>query len=145
MKRIGHLFECVVEPDNLRLAFVKASRGKRHRADQMAFQRNLEVELTRLREGLLAGDYPVGRYKRFTIWEPKEREICAAAFGERVLHHALMNVCEPYFDKWLNMVMTDAQLAEAAKPEELTEAVLRSIEGFGEARMKKYAEALLKV
>ena len=101
MKRIGHLFECVVEPENLRLAFVKASRGKRQRADQMAFQRNLDEELHRLREGLLAGDYPIGNYRRFTIWEPKEREICAASFGERVLHHALMNVCEPYFDRWL--------------------------------------------
>ena len=101
MKRIGHLFECVVEPDNLRLAFIKASRGKRQRADQMAFQRNLDEELHHLREGLLAGDYPVGNYSRFTIWEPKEREICAASFGERVLHHALMNVCEPYFDRWL--------------------------------------------
>lgn len=101
MKRIGHLFERVVDPDNLRLAFVKASRGKRHRADQMRFQQNLNAELLRLREGLLAGDYPVGEYRCFTIWEPKEREICAAPFGERVLHHALMNVCEPYFDSWL--------------------------------------------
>ena len=101
MKRISHLFERVVEPDNLRLAYVKASRGKRQRADQMAFQRNLDEELFRLREGLLAGDYPIGNYRRFTIWEPKEREICAASFGERVLHHALMNVCEPYFDRWL--------------------------------------------
>ena len=67
----------------------------------MAFQRNLDEELHRLREGLLAGDYPIGNYRRFTIWEPKEREICAASFGERVLHHALMNVCEPYFDRWL--------------------------------------------
>ena len=42
------------------------------------------------------------------------------------------------------MVMTDAQLAEAAKPELLTESVLRSIEGFGEARFKKYAVKLLE-
>ena len=101
MKRIGHLFERIVEPDNLRLAFIKASRGKRQRDAQVLFQRNLDCELHKLREGLLAGDYPIGDYRRFTIWEPKEREICAASFGERVLHHALMNVCEPYFDSWL--------------------------------------------
>lgn len=41
------------------------------------------------------------------------------------------------------MVMTDAQLAEAAKPEVLTESHLRSIEGFGEARVKKYAQRLI--
>ena len=59
------------------------------------------MELARLRDGLITGDYPVGDYRRFTIHDPKEREICAASFGERVLHHALMNVCEPFFDKWL--------------------------------------------
>lgn len=41
------------------------------------------------------------------------------------------------------MVMTDAQLAEAAKPDELTESHLRSIEGWGEARVKKYAQRLM--
>jgi RNA-directed DNA polymerase len=83
------------------LAFWKASRSKRHRPDQRAFAKNLEKEIQHLRDGLLAGDYPVGVYTRFTIYDPKEREICAATFPERVLHHALMNVCEPHFDKWL--------------------------------------------
>ncbi len=101
MKRIGHLFERVVDPDNLRLAFWKASRGKRFRDDQRRYQRILDEEIIRLRDGLLSGDYPLGKFKRFTIYDPKEREICAVPFGERVLHHALMNVCEPYFDKWL--------------------------------------------
>jgi RNA-directed DNA polymerase len=101
MKRVGKLFEQVVEPENLRLAFWKASRGKRHRQDQRDFAANLSAELERMRAGLLAGDYPVGNYTRFTIYDPKEREICAASFSERVLHHALMNVCEPHFEKWL--------------------------------------------
>ena len=101
MKRVGHLFEKVIEPDNLRLAFWKASRGKRCRGDQRHFQQNLDRELARLREGLIAGNYPIGDFRRFTIYDPKEREICAASFGERVLHHALLNVCEPFFDKWL--------------------------------------------
>ena len=41
------------------------------------------------------------------------------------------------------MVMTDSQLAEAAKPDALTLDVLRRIEGFGEMRIKKYGERLL--
>jgi RNA-directed DNA polymerase len=101
MKRIGNIFEQVIEPENLRLAFWKASRSKRHRPDQRAFADNLDVEVRRMREGLVRGEFPVGNYTRFMIYDPKEREICAAAFPERVLHHALMNVCEPYFEKWL--------------------------------------------
>ena len=95
------MFERVIDPDNLRLAVWKASRGKRMRDDQRRFQANLDEELARLRDELITGDYPIGNFRRFTIYDPKEREICAATFGERVLHHSLMNVCEPYFDKWL--------------------------------------------
>ena len=101
MKRVGNIFGAVVERDNLRDAFLKASRGKRSRLDQRRYAENLDVELERLREGLLNVDYPVGGYSRFMIYDPKEREICVAPFGERVLHHALMNVCEPFFDRWL--------------------------------------------
>lgn len=41
------------------------------------------------------------------------------------------------------MVMTDAQMAEASKAEVLDESILRKIDGFGEARIKKYSERLL--
>ena len=101
MKRVGGIFEAVAEPSNLELAFWKASRGKCARADQREFAANLGEELAKLRAGLLDGTYPVGEYRRFTVYEPKERVICAAAFRERVLHHALMNVLEPWIEKWL--------------------------------------------
>ena len=101
MKRIGCIFDKVVEYDNLRLAFFRASRGKRCRDDQIRFGMNLDRELDILRRGLVDCDYPIGEFKRFTIYDPKEREICAATFAERVLQHSLMNVCEQYFDSWL--------------------------------------------
>lgn len=101
MKRVGNIFDVVADHENLLLAFWKASRGKRSRPDQMAYAGNLERNIDVLRVGLLCGDYPVGDYNKFIVHEPKERVICAAAFRERVLHHALMNVCELYFEKWL--------------------------------------------
>ena len=52
MKRIGRIFERIIEPDNLRLAFWKASRGKRLRPDQREWQENLEGRIAELREGL---------------------------------------------------------------------------------------------
>lgn len=101
MKRIGGLMPRILDVENLKLAFWKASRSKRHRADQREYQSNLDDEIALLSQGLRSGRYPVGVYRRFTIYEPKERNICAAAFRERVLHHALMNVCGPLFEKWL--------------------------------------------
>ncbi len=101
MKRVGNIFDAVVERDNLRDAFLKASRGKRHHADQRQYAANLSQEIERLRRGLLNLDFPIGNYAHFMIYDPKEREISVAPFAERVLHHALMNVCEPYIDRWL--------------------------------------------
>ncbi|GHT32987.1 hypothetical protein FACS189415_2290 [Bacteroidia bacterium] len=49
---------------------------------------------------MLHGNIQVGDYHYFTIFDPKERIICAAAFGERVMHHALMNVCHPNFEQY---------------------------------------------
>ena len=62
---------------------------------------HLDENLSLLREQIISGKVDVGHYHYFTIHDPKERMICAASFPERVLHHALMNICHPYFDRTL--------------------------------------------
>ena len=62
MRRVGGLFDAVVERENLLLAFWKASRGKSARPDRQAYAANLEAETEALRAGLLDGSYPVGNY-----------------------------------------------------------------------------------
>ena len=99
MKRVGGLMPLIAEPDNLREAFLKAARGKHGKADCRTFQSRLDENLETLRQELLAGEVRVGDYHRFTIFGPKERTICAASFGQRVLHHAVMAVCEPVLER----------------------------------------------
>lgn len=101
MKRTGYLIERIAEQGNLYEAFSKASKGKRRKADVIAFGRDLSRNLRDLSNDILIGDVKVGNYSYFTITDPKVRTICAAAFSERVLHHAIMNVCHPYFDRTL--------------------------------------------
>ena len=101
MKRAGGLWEKICEPENLRLAFWKAAKGKREREGVRHFAENLDTEIAAMRAGLLAGDFPVGRFTQFKVFEPKERTIHAAGFPERVLHHAIFNVCEPVFERGL--------------------------------------------
>jgi RNA-directed DNA polymerase len=101
MKRANNLLPLIEDMDNLRLAFWKAGKGKRHAAAVLAYQENLEENLRELQRQIQAGSVAVGDYRYFLIHEPKEREICAGAFREQVLHHALMNVCHAYFDKKL--------------------------------------------
>lgn len=101
MKRAGRLLERIAERDNLRLAVHRALRGKRDRSDAREFVANLESNLQQMARQLQQGDFPVGRYTRFAIHDPKERIITAPCFAERVLHHAIMNVCEPLFERFL--------------------------------------------
>lgn len=99
MKRHGQLMEAIADPANLRLAFWKAAKSKRAKADCRAFQDRLDENVASLQAELLSGSVAVGEYHTFTIYDPKERTICAASFRERVLHHALMNVCEPVLER----------------------------------------------
>lgn len=99
MQRVNHLLPQIADPENLREAFLKAARGKRGKAEVLRFAEDLDQNLSGMRSGLLRGDFPVGVFHSFTIRDPKERVIHAAAFAERVLHHAIMNVCEPVFEK----------------------------------------------
>ena len=101
MRRAGQLFDQIVDRGNLRLAYWKAARGKRDRTETRDFEAELEPRLQEMRSGLLAGTFPVGRFQQFVIHDPKERVITAPCFEERVLHHAIMNVCEPVFERRL--------------------------------------------
>ena len=100
MKRTGNLISLIADPDNMRLAFWKAQKGKTGNKDVNLFRKNLDRNLIKLRQQVISGDIEVGNYHYFTIYDPKERQICAASFPERVLHHALMNVCHPVFERY---------------------------------------------
>ncbi|MCC7222418.1 MAG: RNA-directed DNA polymerase [Chitinophagales bacterium] len=99
MKRVGNLIEKIADIDNLRLAFWKAKRGKSDSSSVVQFQAHWNEQLLVLREQLLLGKVVVGRYHYFVIYDPKKRKICAADFGERVLHNALMNICHDVFER----------------------------------------------
>lgn len=99
MKRVGCLFEKITDLENLYLAFYKAAKGKAGTKGVLQFQKNLSVNLLVLQKKLVNKDLKFGNYHYFTIYDPKIRKICAAPFPERVLHHAIMNICHDSFEK----------------------------------------------
>lgn len=101
MRKANYLLPLVADPDNLRFASWKAAKGKRYTGAVLNYQENLEENIQLLREQIISGRVEVGDYRYFKVYEPKERQICASAFREQVLHHALMNVCHDYFDRAL--------------------------------------------
>jgi hypothetical protein len=101
VKRVNGLFDRIIAFENLENAFERASTGKRNRPEVVTFGRDLQVNLRRISAELCDGTMPLGRFNQFVIHDPKRRIITAPCFAERVVHHAIMNVCEPVFDRWL--------------------------------------------
>ncbi len=99
MKRVGFLTEKIADKDNLLLAFYKAKRGKQYKKEVISFGNNLDYNISKLHDEIIKGEVSVGKYHCFTITDPKKRNIYAASFDERVLHHAIMNVCHEYFER----------------------------------------------
>jgi RNA-directed DNA polymerase len=100
MRKTGNLLPRIAALDNLYLAYWKAKRGKEHKPEVFAFGQNLKANLLALQTGLFSGTLKIGDYHYFTIYDPKERLICASSFRERVLQHALMNICHDTFEKF---------------------------------------------
>lgn len=101
MKRAGNLIQKISCFDNLQLAYYKAKKGKEAKTEIINYAKNLNINLKILQKQIETGNVDVGNYHFFTIYEPKKREIVASSFQERVLHHAIMNICYPYFEKYL--------------------------------------------
>ncbi len=86
-------------PENLYRAYRQCRRRKRKTANAMAFERDLEANLLALREELNSGDYMPGRSLAFLVERPKRREIFAADFRDRVVHHLLVGHLEPAWER----------------------------------------------
>ncbi len=99
MKKQTTEWQKLVSFNNLYTAWRKARKGKARRTDVMLFELDLEPNLLQLQQALKTGDYRPGDYRTFTIYERKAREISAAPFRDRVVHHALMNIVEPLMDR----------------------------------------------
>jgi RNA-directed DNA polymerase len=99
MKRKKWLYDEFCSWDNIYLAARKARQRKRSKPDVQRFEYDLEENLMQIQSEFKEESYRPGKYKRFTVTEPKERDICAAPYKDRVVHHALINIIEPIWEK----------------------------------------------
>ncbi|WP_454826076.1 RNA-directed DNA polymerase [Paraburkholderia xenovorans] len=80
-------------------AYFDCRRTKRNSASALTFEANLERNLRRLYDELVDGSYVPGRSICFVITRPKAREVWAAEFRDRIVHHLLYNRIGPRFEK----------------------------------------------
>ncbi len=68
-------------------AYIKARQHKACTADQQEFELNMEEELVGLADVLYTHSYRPSPSVCFVIRDPKQREVFAASFRDRVVHH----------------------------------------------------------
>lgn len=80
-------------------AYFDARRNKRNTINALAFEINYERKLFELYEELKNETYQVGPSICFIILKPVKREVFAADFRDRVVHHLIYNYISPIFEK----------------------------------------------
>ncbi|MDP2930348.1 MAG: reverse transcriptase/maturase family protein [bacterium] len=98
MRKMRDIYSRIISKENLYHSAYMAAKGRRYRDTTADFNFYLEEEIDRLHKELSAKTYRHGKYRLFTIYEPKERKIAAAPFRDRVVHHAVHDIIEPVID-----------------------------------------------
>lgn len=78
-------------------AYFDCRRAKRNTVSALTFEQDLERNLARLHDELVTGSYQPGKSICFVITRPKPREVWAADFRDRIVHHLLYNRIAPRF------------------------------------------------
>ena len=78
-------------------AYLGCRRHKRNTPSAQAFEARLERNLCELHDELAGGHYRPGRSICFVVTRPRPREVWAADFRDRVVHHLLYNRIAPRF------------------------------------------------
>jgi len=100
MKRIGNIYDRICDLDNIRLADDIARKGKKCRYGIKIHDRHREENLLSLQHNFVNCSYKTSEYHIFKMVTDrgKLREIYRLPyFPDRIAHHAIMNILEPYF------------------------------------------------
>jgi predicted CopG family antitoxin len=80
--------------ENLLKCYYECRKRKRYTINAIKFEVNFEAELLKLQKELKEHTYKPGRSICFVVTKPKPREIFAADFRDRIVHHILVGYLE---------------------------------------------------
>jgi len=80
-------------------AYIDCRRAKRNKNSTIAFETRFEKNLDRLLDDVNSGEYQIGRSEVFVVERPKAREIWAAKFRDRIVHHLVYNDIGEHFEE----------------------------------------------
>lgn len=85
--------------DQLWRAYEAARKGKRKTIDEHRFELNDMENICALRDSIVRRAYRPSRGVTFVVHDPVTREIVAAPFRDRVIHHFLYNLSADWWDR----------------------------------------------
>ena len=99
MQTHKNIYPEIYNLSNLLLAWRKARKGKTKKPYVNEFEKDTIRNLLLLHEELKNKTYFPKHLKTFILRDPKTRKINKSAFRDRIVHHALVRILEPIFDK----------------------------------------------
>jgi len=99
MKTHQDLYSFLCSMGNLTLAWRNARKGKSRKKDVVEFERNLEKNLLALHTELTSKTYMPRPLVAFVVRDPKTRKIAKSDIRDRIVHHALINIIGPIFER----------------------------------------------
>lgn len=79
-------------------AYYQCRKHKRNTYNALSFETNYEHNLVQLCKEVNTKTYEIGRSICFCVTRPKLREVFAADFRDRIIHHVIMMRLEPLFE-----------------------------------------------
>lgn len=80
-------------------SYFECRKNKRNTANALVFETDYENNLVQLYEEINDGTYEIGRSIAFIVDKPVKREIFAADFRDRVVHHFIIGKLNHLFEK----------------------------------------------
>ncbi|MCI4625330.1 MAG: hypothetical protein L3V56_05140, partial [Candidatus Magnetoovum sp. WYHC-5] len=96
--RLGECLPPLFSFENLYRCYLKCRKNKRNTMNVLKFEINAEENIFTLSEQLFMGTYMPSRSVCFIVEKPKMREIIAADFRDRIVHHVLVERLERIFE-----------------------------------------------
>ncbi len=97
---VANLWERFISTENFSNAVVGALRNKRRSPSILRFISRRDEMTAKVRDMVRHGEFRTGTYVKKVIHEPKRRDILILPFfPDRIVHHALVNIVEPIWDK----------------------------------------------
>lgn len=130
----NNLWAQVVTFESLFNAYNAAACGRRYKDAVLGYRQHLEENIINALNLLIWKQWGPSRFREFYIHDPKKRLISAPPFKDRVVHHALVKVIAPLFER---KFISDSFACRSGKG---THAAKERVEAFAATAHKKWGE-----